>query len=151
MVSASGRGTTASRRQAEQVGGRGGGGAGAGVGDRGGAAGERDQVGAVNDAGRERVGGGAAGQVGHGKRSGGGGQDQVAEAAAAQYGRVGDQAGVQEKRAHRRHLGAGVHERRAVAHVGRVDPGRGERPGGRGHELHRGEVRGGAGPVEQVR
>jgi hypothetical protein len=62
------------------------------------------------------------GKRGHWERARAGRQHQIAEPAAAQHARVGDQAYVTEDRPGRGDLRTGVRQRRTVGHVGREDP-----------------------------
>ncbi len=100
---------------------------------------------------RERVTCRPSGQLRCGELTLRGGQHQVAEPAATQHGRVGDQAGVPEDGAHRRRPCARVRERGAIADVGAVDTRRAQRTGHGGRELCRRQVRRSARPREQVR
>jgi hypothetical protein len=79
------------------------------------------------------------------------GQHEVPEPAAAQDGRVRDQARLGEGLPHRRDLRAGVRERRAVGHVGGEDPGIAQGPAGRRRELRRGHMSRRAPARENVR
>jgi hypothetical protein len=91
------------------------------------------------------------GKRGHRERAWAGRQHQIAEPAAAQHARIGDQAHVAEDRLGRRDLRTGMRQRCAVGHVGREDPGASQRaPGGR-REFRRGQVGRSAPPGEHVR
>jgi GTPase len=129
-----------SRSVHECVGRRGGGWAGVRVGDRARARGEPGELVAGQHAPRHRIPGRQPGERLYRERVGARRQHEVAEPAAAQHRRVGDQARVREGRQDRRDLRAGVRERRPVGHVAREDPGAAQRaPDGR-RELRRGEV-----------
>ena len=97
-----------------------------------------DVAGAATDESRDR-------QVGVG-----GDRDQVAEAAAAQDARFGEQADVAEDRAESGDLRAGELQGWAVGDVRDVDAAGSEDAMGLGRELRAGEVGGGAGAGEDV-
>jgi hypothetical protein len=94
----------------------------------------------VHDPPRHRIRGRPPPQRVHRELVGARRQHQVAESAAAQHRRVGDQADVRKDGPDRRHLRAGVPQRRAVGHVDGEDPGLTQRAAGRVHELRRGQV-----------
>jgi GTPase len=130
---------------------RGGGGGGVRVGDRPRARGEPGELVAVEHSPRPRIPGRQPGERVHRERVGARRQDEIAEPAAAQHPRVGDQARVRKGGQDRRDLRAGVRERRAVGHVGREHPAGAERAAGGRRELRRGQVGRGAPAGEHVR
>jgi hypothetical protein len=100
---------------------------------------------------RHRVRRRPAGKRGHRERARAARQHQIAEPAAAQHARVGDQAYVIEDRLGRGDLRTDVRQRRTVGHVGREHPRAAQRaPGGR-REFHRGQVGRSAPSGEHVR
>ncbi len=103
------------------------------------------------DPARVRVGGDPAGQFGDRELPVGGEQDRVAEAAAAQHGRVGGQRQFGEDGGGRGDLAAQMGQRRAVGQVRRVEAAGPQRPPHLGEELGAGQMGGGTGSAEHVR